>query len=79
MTHTVLASLETEDGSHCVDFFVREDGTFGFEQYRGELDGANRWQSLGKYGRMSFASGAEALEAARQHGPWLDPKAVWRW
>ena len=32
--HAVLASLETDDHSQCVDFFLREDGTFGFEQYR---------------------------------------------
>ena len=57
MRNTVLASIETEDGSQCVDFFLREDGTFGFEQYRGEYDGATRWQSLGKYAQLSFSSG----------------------
>lgn len=28
---TVLASFETGDGTHCVDVFKREDGSFGLE------------------------------------------------
>ena len=75
----VLASIETDDGAQCVDFFLREDGTYGFEQYRGEYDGPSRWQSLGKYSRLIFASGQEALDAAQQFVPWLSRKEVWRW
>jgi hypothetical protein len=79
MRNTVLASLETEDDSQCVDFFLREDGTFGFEQYRGEYDGATRWQSLGKYAQLSFGSGQEALRVAKEHVPWLNRTETWRW
>ena len=79
MRCTVLASLETEDGTQCVDLFVREDGTFGFEQYRSEYDGSSRWQGLGKYSRLTYASGPEALHAAKQHVPWLRREEVWRW
>ncbi len=79
MRCTVLASLETGDGTQCVDFFVRDDGTFGFEQYRGEYDGSSRWQSLGKYSRLTYPSGQEALHAAKQHVPWLGREEVWRW
>ena len=71
MSSTVIASLESEDGTHCVDFFTREDGTFGFEQYRGEYDGSSRWQSLSEYARKSFASGQEALHVAKQQVSWL--------
>jgi hypothetical protein len=31
---SVLASVEDSDGSRCVDFFSRPDGTFGFEEFR---------------------------------------------
>jgi len=79
MKSTVLASLQTEDGRQCVDFFLREDGTFGFEQYRGEYDGASRWQSLSKYSQLSFVSGQEALRVAKQHVSWLGKAEVWRW
>lgn len=79
MGNTVLASLESEDGTQCVDFFVRDDGSFGFEQFRGEYDGATRWQSLGKYSQLSFDSGPEALHAAKHNVTWLDHSTVWRW
>ena len=79
MSNTVLASFESEDGTQCVDFFLRNDGKFGFEQYRGEYDGANRWQSLHKYSQLSFASGQEALRVAKEHVSWLGQTEVWRW
>jgi hypothetical protein len=79
MGNTVLAPLESEDGTQCVDFFMREDGTFGFEQYRGEYDGSSRWQSLSKYARLSFSSGQEALHVAKQQVSWLSQSEVWRW
>ena len=79
MSNKVLASFESEDRMQCVDFFLRTDGTFGFEQYRGEHDGSHRWQSLNKYSRLSFKSGEEALQAARQRVAWLSPFEVWRW
>ena len=66
MNQKVLASLESSDGSHCVDIFVCEDGTFGFEEFRAESDGAGRWQSLGKHQSLVFASGEEALSEAKR-------------
>jgi hypothetical protein len=79
MRSTVLASFETVDGSQCVDVFKRADGSFGFEQYRSESDGTNRWQSLGKYSQLSFATGEEALNLAKGRVPWLSPAEIWRW
>ena len=79
MSNTVLASLESEDGTQCVDLFLRTDGTFGFEQYRGEHDGSSDWQNLSKYSQLSFASGDEALHAAKQRVSWLGRSEVWRW
>ena len=49
MRNTVLASFESADGTQYVDVFRREDGTFGFEQYRSDTDGPALWQSLGRY------------------------------
>jgi len=79
MKCTVLASLETGDGTQCVDLFLREDGTFGFEQYRREYDGPSRWQSLSKYAHLTFASGQDALQIAKQYLPWVCRTEVWRW
>ncbi len=75
----VLASFEDADGARCVDVFARADGTFGFEQYRSELDGSSRWQSLNRFSELRFESGEEALSSAKQRVPWLNPSEVWRW
>jgi hypothetical protein len=75
----VLASFEDRFRSQCVDVFVREDGTFGFEEFRAESDGGGRWQSLGKYSQLSFASGELALREAEQRVAWLEDIGPWRW
>ena len=75
----VLASFEDHFRSQCVDVFVRENGTFGFEEFRGESDGGGRWQSLGKYSQLSFASGELALREAEQRVAWLEDIGPWRW
>ena len=79
MPNKVLASFENADGTHCVDVFLRDDGSYGFEEFRGESDGASRWQSLGKYQTLVFASGEAALAASQMAVPWMNPAETWRW
>jgi len=45
MTVTVLAPFESADRMQCVDVFRRGDGSFGFEGFRSELDGASGTRS----------------------------------
>lgn len=79
MAIKVLASFEDSFSAYCVDVFIRENGTFGFEEFRSESDGDGRWQSLGKYSRLSFCSGEEALREAEQRVAWLESMGPWRW
>jgi hypothetical protein len=79
MRSAVLVSFEAADGVQCVDIFKRDDGTFGFEQYRGEFDSSSRWQSLNRYSQLSFVSGEQALSVAKQRVSWLNQAEVWRW
>lgn len=79
MKSKVLASLEDPNRTHCVDIFVRADGTFGFEEYRANLDSGVGWQSLARFSHRIFASGDEALREAQRDIPWLDPSHTWHW
>jgi hypothetical protein len=79
MSKKVLASFEDAFHSQCVDIFVRADGTFGFEEFRREVDGSGSWQSLGRYSLLSFASGAQALEEAQVSVAWIEKLGPWRW
>ena len=39
----VMKSINAHDSSICVDIFRRPDGTFGFEEYRRDLEDAMGW------------------------------------
>lgn len=67
----VLRSLEMPGGERCVDLFVRPDGTFGFEEYRRDMEDRRGWFPIGFHGQRTFAGEDAALEAALAAVPWL--------
>jgi hypothetical protein len=75
----VLASFEDAHRSHCVDVFVRDDGSFGFETFRSESDGSGRWQCLQQFSHLVFDSGEQALRSAQERVAWLSRSETWRW
>lgn len=73
MAHTnkVLRSIETPDGGRCVDLFVRPDDTFGFEEYRRDVEDGRGWYPIGFHAGKEFSSPVEALKEAQAIIPWL--------
>jgi hypothetical protein len=71
MSNKVLASLENSYGDYCVDIFAREDGTFGFEEYRRDPEDAGRWFSLHRYSGQVFTLQEDAVAQAKACVPWL--------
>jgi hypothetical protein len=67
----VLNSLENSAGDHCVDIFVRDDGTFGFEEYRRDPEDMSGWFSLHRYSRQVFATAEDALAEAKSRMAWM--------
>jgi len=67
----VLTSIETEDGARCVDIFVRADGTFGFEEYRRDVEDGRGWFLVGHYSQDMYASQDAALATALLKVAWL--------
>ena len=72
MSSVVLTSIETFEGDRCVDIFEREDGTFGFEEFRRDPETALGWFKTGNFGQKIFLNEATAVEGARQSVKWLD-------
>lgn len=68
---SVLKSIDLQDGNRCVDLFARADGTFGFEEYRRDIEDARGWFPVGFFGDLVFDSEDDALRAARSRVPWL--------
>jgi hypothetical protein len=67
----VLRSINNEDASHCVDIFLRPDGTTGFEEFRRDFEDNRGWAPIGGFSARSFADQASALEAAKSTVGWL--------
>jgi len=67
----VMLSIETTDGGRCVDIFLRPDGSFGFEEFRRDLEDALGWFPIGVYGKRTFTSEEAALADATASVSWL--------
>ena len=66
----IWSENELADGL-CVDVFERLDGTFGFEEYRRDVESLEGWFPIGFYSDKVFKSQEEAEIAARQTIAWL--------
>lgn len=72
-TWSVRTSYQTDEGSRCVDVFVRPDATFGFEEFRRDPEDLGVWTATGSFSGRVFACEQVALAAARRAVPWLGP------
>ncbi|MDP1751133.1 MAG: hypothetical protein Q8L22_16920 [Reyranella sp.] len=63
----------TENGQHdrCLDLFRRPDGSFGFEEFRRDVEDAGAWTPVAYYSRTAYASNEAALDAAIARVVWL--------
>ncbi len=67
----VLRSMETPGRERCVDLFQRPGGTFGYEEYRRELEDGRGWYPIGFYAERLFTSEKSALDDAVINVSWL--------
>ena len=70
----VMKSINAYDDSSCVDVFVRPDGSFGFEEYRRDIEDNRGWFPIGHYSSQSFESLDDAMNAAKSSIAWLFEK-----
>ena len=67
----VLRSIETADGGLCVDIFERDDGSFGFEEYRKDPEDPRGWYPVGGYAGIRADDADAALNQATARIAWL--------
>lgn len=67
----VFASVENDEHAKCVDIFYRPDGSFGFEEFRRDVEDGGEWTPLGYYSGSTYATSPAAYEAAEGAVPWL--------
>ena len=68
---TVFVSIENPEHDRCVDIFSRPDGSYGFEEFRRDIEDAGQWTPVQYYSGVPYASSAEALVTAERCVSWL--------
>lgn len=67
----VFRSIENNDHDRCVDLFRRPDGTFGFEEFRRDVEDSGVWTPVQYYSDGLYETEAAALNAATRSVSWL--------
>jgi hypothetical protein len=66
----VFISIENFEHDRCVDLFSRPDGSYGFEEFRRDVED-REWTPVWYYSGSTYTSQEAALAAAMQSVTWL--------
>ncbi|MDP2378581.1 hypothetical protein [Reyranella sp.] len=67
----VFESIENDQHDRCVDLFRRPDGSFGFEEFRRDVEDAGAWTPVAFYSGTAYATREATLSAAVARVVWL--------
>lgn len=73
---TVVVSIENAEHDRCVDLFARPDGTFGFEEFRRDVEDRGLWTPVAYFSGRAFPDRDAAEAEAQRIVPWL-PASSW--
>ena len=68
---TVFVSVENFEHDRCVDIFSRADGSYGFEEFRRDVEDRGQWTPIQYYSDIIYVSPADALDTAERCVSWL--------
>ena len=68
----VVRSIDMTGGAICVDIFRRSDSTFGFEEYRRDVETGEGWFPIGFHSGILCTSMEEAVAKAVAAIGWLE-------
>ena len=71
MATQVVASFNSPAGDYCVDIFARDDGTFGFEEFRRDAEDMSGWFPLRPHAGQVFATDKAELAHAEASVAWM--------
>jgi len=67
----VFDSIENDEHNRCVDLFQRPDQTWGFEEFRRDVEDAGAWTPVAYYAAATYPSKTAAWSAAIKAVAWL--------
>ena len=68
----VIQSINNDESNLCIDFFTRNNGTFGYEEYRKDPENTSDWYKIGYFTYKIFSSKDEAYNDALKTISWLN-------
>jgi hypothetical protein len=68
---TVFVSVENFEHDRCVDIFSRADGSYGFEEFRRDVEDGGQWTPVQYYSDIIYVSPTDALDTAERCVSWL--------
>tara|TARA_Y100000991_G_scaffold91855_1_gene69348 strand:- start:1703 stop:1945 length:243 start_codon:yes stop_codon:yes gene_type:complete len=68
----VVNSINNDNNNLCVDFFIRNNKTFGYQEYRKDPENMSEWYRIGNYDHKVFLSKYDAYKDAKKRIVWLE-------
>lgn len=70
-SYVVFDSIENDEHDRCVDLFRRSDGTWGFEEFRRDVEDSGAWTAVAAYSFISHPTKLAAWTEAQRCVRWL--------
>jgi hypothetical protein len=67
----VFSSIENCEHDRCVDLFSRPDGSYGFEEFRRDVEDQGEWTPVQYYSGSAYMTQQVALAEAIRSVVWL--------
>ncbi|SJZ33690.1 hypothetical protein SAMN02745126_00465 [Enhydrobacter aerosaccus] len=67
----VFDSIENDEHDRCVDLFRRPDGSFGFEEFRRDVEDRGGWTPVAYHSGVAYATQEAAWSVAIARVAWL--------
>jgi hypothetical protein len=70
-TWIAVNSIENVTHDRCLDLFLRPDGTYGFEEFRRDVEDGGAWTQVAYFSHAAWPSQDAALAAAKARVAWF--------
>ena len=67
----VINSINNDENNLCIDFFIRNNNTFGYQEYRKDPENISEWYRIGSYDHKIFLSKNDAYQDAKNKIVWF--------
>ena len=67
----VINSINNDNNNLCIDFFIRKNKTFGYQEYRKDPENISEWYRIGYYDYKVFLNKDDAYHDAKKTIVWF--------